>query len=81
MVLSDQHRAVWALQGANRRKKLRPPSRRRQEMGLLKDGAMVVADNVLKPGAPYFLWRVTQRHGCLGNLDRLTVTKGCQEDF
>ncbi|CAK9066149.1 Gastricsin (Pepsinogen C) [Durusdinium trenchii] len=31
-----------------------------EEMGLLKDGAMVVADNVLKPGAPYFLWRVTQ---------------------
>jgi len=29
-----------------------------QELGLLKEGAMVVADNVLKPGAPYFLWHV-----------------------
>ncbi|CAL1165309.1 unnamed protein product [Cladocopium goreaui] len=29
-----------------------------QELGLLKDGAIVVADNVLKPGAPYFLWQI-----------------------
>eukprot|EP00435_Cladocopium_sp_Y103_P022324 s52_g5.t1 len=29
-----------------------------QELDLLKDGAIVVADNVLKPGAPYFLWQI-----------------------
>ncbi|CAJ1370416.1 unnamed protein product [Effrenium voratum] len=29
-----------------------------EELGLFKEGAYVVADNVLKPGAPYFLWRV-----------------------
>ena len=29
-----------------------------EELGLFKEGAMVVADNVLKPGAPDFLWQV-----------------------
>merc|ERR1740122_113634 len=27
-------------------------------MGLLLPGAVIVADNVLKPGAPLFLWRI-----------------------
>ncbi|CAJ1417004.1 unnamed protein product [Effrenium voratum] len=29
-----------------------------ERLGLLQPGALVVADNVLKPGAPVFLWRV-----------------------
>jgi len=29
-----------------------------EEMGLLLPGAVIVADNVLKPGAPLFLWRI-----------------------
>lgn len=29
-----------------------------EDLGLLKPGAVVVADNVLKPGSPYFLWRL-----------------------
>ena len=28
--------------------------------GLLKDGCAVLADNVLKPGAPHFLWYLQQ---------------------
>merc|ERR1712146_74381 len=31
-----------------------------EEQGLLAKGAVVVADNVLKPGAPIFLWRLTK---------------------
>ncbi|CAE8632060.1 unnamed protein product [Polarella glacialis] len=33
-----------------------------EELGLFVDGARVVADNVLKPGAPYFLWHLGGRH-------------------
>merc|ERR1712008_17384 len=29
-----------------------------ESCGLLLSGAIIVADNVLKPGAPLFLWRV-----------------------
>ena len=29
-----------------------------EQMGLLMPGAVVVADNVLKPGSPLFLWRL-----------------------
>eukprot|EP00933_Yihiella_yeosuensis_P031332 TRINITY_DN24890_c0_g1_i1.p1 TRINITY_DN24890_c0_g1~~TRINITY_DN24890_c0_g1_i1.p1 ORF type:complete len:434 (+),score=74.69 TRINITY_DN24890_c0_g1_i1:191-1303(+) len=31
-----------------------------EQRGLLAPGAVIVADNVLKPGAPLFLWRVTR---------------------
>ena len=31
-----------------------------EEQGLLLPGAIVVADNVLKPGAPLFLWRLVK---------------------
>eukprot|EP00747_Dinoflagellata_sp_TGD_P223110 gnl/TRDRNA2_/TRDRNA2_94749_c0_seq2.p1 gnl/TRDRNA2_/TRDRNA2_94749_c0~~gnl/TRDRNA2_/TRDRNA2_94749_c0_seq2.p1 ORF type:complete len:369 (+),score=48.35 gnl/TRDRNA2_/TRDRNA2_94749_c0_seq2:51-1109(+) len=31
-----------------------------EEQGLLIPGAVVIADNVLKPGAPLFLWRITK---------------------
>merc|ERR1712194_238635 len=31
-----------------------------ESAGVLQDGALVVADNVLKPGAPLFLWQVSQ---------------------
>merc|ERR1711920_32745 len=31
-----------------------------ERAGLLRDGAVVVADNVLKPGAPLFLWHMSQ---------------------
>jgi len=31
-----------------------------ERAGALNDGAIVVADNVLKPGAPLFLWQVTR---------------------
>jgi len=34
-----------------------------ERLGLLKQGAIVVADNVLKPGAPAFLWRLTNSGG------------------
>uniref|UniRef100_A0A7S4RAM3 catechol O-methyltransferase n=1 Tax=Alexandrium monilatum TaxID=311494 RepID=A0A7S4RAM3_9DINO len=34
-----------------------------QQAGALSPGAVVVADNVLKPGAPLFLWRVTHGAG------------------
>merc|ERR1711904_189196 len=30
---------------------------RLEEMGMLSDGCTVVADNVLLPGAPLYLWR------------------------
>jgi len=30
-----------------------------EQLGLLASGAVIVADNVLKPGAPLFLWHVT----------------------
>lgn len=33
-----------------------------EQLELLAPGAVIVADNVLKPGAPTFLWRVTQAH-------------------
>eukprot|EP00420_Gonyaulax_spinifera_P014986 CAMPEP_0197913756 /NCGR_PEP_ID=MMETSP1439-20131203/77174_1 /TAXON_ID=66791 /ORGANISM="Gonyaulax spinifera, Strain CCMP409" /LENGTH=137 /DNA_ID=CAMNT_0043535627 /DNA_START=59 /DNA_END=468 /DNA_ORIENTATION=- len=29
-----------------------------EDLGLLAPGAVIVADNVLKPGAPLFLWKV-----------------------
>merc|ERR1711972_106131 len=29
-----------------------------EKYGLLQPGAVIVADNVLKPGAPVFLWRL-----------------------
>eukprot|EP00928_Gymnodinium_smaydae_P030781 TRINITY_DN22788_c0_g7_i1.p1 TRINITY_DN22788_c0_g7~~TRINITY_DN22788_c0_g7_i1.p1 ORF type:complete len:992 (+),score=211.28 TRINITY_DN22788_c0_g7_i1:60-2978(+) len=32
--------------------------RRLEEMGLLSEPCVVVADNVLKPGAPYHVWRI-----------------------
>ncbi|CAE8627485.1 unnamed protein product [Polarella glacialis] len=31
-----------------------------EDHGLLLPGAVIVADNVLKPGAPLFLWRITR---------------------
>ncbi|CAJ1401002.1 unnamed protein product [Effrenium voratum] len=31
-----------------------------EEADLLEPGAVIVADNVLKPGAPLFLWRITR---------------------
>merc|ERR1712241_1129186 len=31
-----------------------------EDVGALRDGAVLVADNVLKPGAPLFLWHVSQ---------------------
>merc|ERR1719433_2214747 len=29
-----------------------------EQMGLLLPGAVIIADNVLKPGSPIFLWRL-----------------------
>lgn len=40
-----------------------------EELDLLVDGARVVADNVLKPGAPHFLWSVCSRARASGSLD------------
>merc|ERR1712096_375110 len=34
-----------------------------ENLGFLQPGAIVVADNVLKPGAPAFLWHVIARTG------------------
>ena len=31
-----------------------------ESLDLLRLGAVVVADNVLKPGAPFFLWRLSK---------------------
>ncbi|CAE8595044.1 unnamed protein product, partial [Polarella glacialis] len=35
-----------------------------QQHGLLQGGSVVVADNVLSPGAPLYLWRVAAPSGC-----------------
>lgn len=39
--------------------------------GLLRPGAVVVADNVLKPGAPLFLWRVAASCVCQTQIARV----------
>eukprot|EP00929_Paragymnodinium_shiwhaense_P074688 TRINITY_DN38231_c0_g3_i1.p1 TRINITY_DN38231_c0_g3~~TRINITY_DN38231_c0_g3_i1.p1 ORF type:complete len:953 (+),score=174.36 TRINITY_DN38231_c0_g3_i1:125-2983(+) len=41
------------------------------EEGLLAPGATIVADNVLKPGAPLFLWEVTRSPRCKSQLARV----------
>lgn len=43
-----------------------------EQLGLLLPGAVVVADNVLKPGSPLFLWRL-----CKGNAYENHIAAWC----
>lgn len=42
-----------------------------EELGLLADGAVVLADNVLKPGAPLYIWHLA--HGPYNSLTAVSV--------
>eukprot|EP00811_Abedinium_folium_P034273 NODE_7169_length_1602_cov_5.592542.p1 GENE.NODE_7169_length_1602_cov_5.592542~~NODE_7169_length_1602_cov_5.592542.p1 ORF type:complete len:256 (+),score=89.79 NODE_7169_length_1602_cov_5.592542:592-1359(+) len=55
-----------------------------EQLGLLADGARVVADNVLKPGAPRLLWHL--RHNDAFEMDLVAVPEfglghACLEDW
>ena len=60
-----------------------------EQLGVLLPGAVVVADNVLKPGSPLFLWRLCkgeayENHiapwsGVVGRYGKGIRTSGCEE--
>merc|ERR1712176_820057 len=39
-----------------------------EELNMLRPNCVVVADNVLKPGAPRWLWRVTRTEGYISDV-------------